>query len=77
MKEELKLEQDKAKRKDKKKRQKIKHIAEKEGISVEEIQSRHEAENKAKEIENQIKLKEEEERVRRDFDAAADEQRRR
>lgn len=77
LKEELKLEQDKAKRKDKKKRQKIKHIAEKEGISVEEIQSRHEAENKAKEIENQIKLKEEEERVRRDFDAAADEQRRR
>lgn len=41
MKEEEKAAQEKAKRKEKKKKTKLKHIAEKEGVSVEELESRH------------------------------------
>ena len=45
LKEEEKKEIEKMKRKDKKKRHKIKHLADKEGVSVEEIQARIDAEN--------------------------------
>lgn len=53
MKEEERKEQEKAKRKDKKKRHKLKHLAEKEGVSIEEITARLDAENEIKRIEEE------------------------
>lgn len=75
--EEKKQELEKQKRKEKKKRQKLNHIAEKEGVSIQEIEERHARENEAKKAEEEQKRREEEERVRRETEAAAEEQRRR
>jgi hypothetical protein len=77
LKEEERQAQEKAKRKEKKKKSKLKHIAEKEGVSIEEIEARHQAENELKRKEEERLRLEEEERVRKEFEAAAHEQRRR
>lgn len=77
LKEELKQEQEKQKRKDKKKQHKLKHIAENQGLTVEELQARHQQENEVKRKEEVEAKRLEEERIRRDFEQAADEQRRR
>ncbi len=47
-KEEEKEAMERLKRKEKKKANKLKHIAGKEGMSVEELKERHKAENEAK-----------------------------
>ena len=75
--EEKRQELEKQKRKDKKKRLKLQHIAEKEGLSIQELEERHAKENEAKRLEEEQKRREEEERLRRETEAAAEEQRRR
>lgn len=77
MQEEKKQELEKQKRKDKKKRLKLQHIAEKEGVSIQELEERHIKENEAKRLEEEQKKREEEERLRRETEAAVEEQRRR
>ncbi len=64
LKEEEKKELEKQKKKDKKKNSKLKHIAEKEGVTVEELKAKHQAENEAKRVEEEKKRIEEEERNR-------------
>ena len=64
LKEKEKKELEKQKKKDKKKNSKLKHIAEKEGVTVEELKAKHQAENEAKRVEEEKKRIEEEERNR-------------
>lgn len=77
MQEEKKQELEKQKRKEKKKRQKLQHIAEKEGLSIQELEEKHAKENEAKRLEEEERKLEEEERLKRETEAAAEEQRRR
>ena len=77
MKEEERKELEKQKKKDKKKNAKLKHIAEKEGVTVDELKERHQAENEAKKAEEDRAKIEEEERIAREHAAMADEERRR
>ena len=65
------------KRKDKKKRHKIKHLAEKESVTIEEIEERHKIENEAKRLQDIASKKEDDERQRHLFDTVAAEERRR
>ena len=76
MKEEERKELEKQKKKDKKKNHKLKHIAEKEGLSVEELKAKHQAENEAKRIEDERLRQEEEERIRQELESVAEFERR-
>ena len=76
MKEEERKELEKQKKKDKKKNSKLKHIAEKEGLSVEELKAKHQAENEAKRQEEEILRQQEEERIRQELEAVAEHERR-
>lgn len=77
MKEEEHKALQKQKLKEKKKNSKLKHIAEKEGLTVEELKAKHQAENEAKAAEEARKRQEEEERVRKELEAVTQEERRR
>ena len=76
LKEEEKKEMEKLKKKEKKKNAKLKHIAEKEGVSVEEIKAKHQAENEAKRLEEEKLRQEEEERIRQELESVAEYERR-
>jgi hypothetical protein len=77
MKEEERKELEKQKKKDKKKNAKLKHIAEKEGVTVDELRERHQAENEARRAEEDREKVEEEARIAREHAAVAEEERRR
>ena len=77
LREEEKKEIEKAKRKDKKTRHKINHLAEKKGVTREEMQARLNEVNEAKRLEDEAKQREEEVQQRRAIDASAEEQRNR
>lgn len=68
LKEEEKKEVYKAKRKDKKKRHKIRHLAEKVGVSLEDMVARCQAENEEKRLQEEAHRQAEEERLRREFE---------
>lgn len=76
-KEEAKRAKEKERIKQKKQNKKLKQIAEKESLTVEEIQARHQAENEQKRLEQLKKEQEEEERLRREFEDVAAVERRR
>lgn len=63
------------KRKDKKKRHKIKFLADKEGVDIGEIEERHKIENEAKRLKDIATKKEDDERARHLIDTVAAEER--
>ena len=66
--EEQKEEQKKAKKKEKKQRQKIRQIADKEGVSVDDVQKKFEEDKIQKRLDEEQKKRDDDERERREQD---------